>query len=95
MSNPMIQVGENALFIGESLALATAKITFIEESIGIITVDHTLVDESMRGQGIALKLVKAVVDYARERQLKIIPLCPYAKKVLEGDETSSDVVLLM
>ena len=38
-----------------------AEITFPVKE-GIATIDHTFVDESLRGQGIASKLVKAAVD---------------------------------
>ena len=41
-------------------------------------IDHTEVDPAYNGQGIAAKLVKAVVDAAREAKVKIVPLCPYA-----------------
>src|SRR6267142_6256704 len=42
-----------------------------------LTVYHTEVSEKLKGQGIASKLLSTMVDYAREHQLKVIPLCPY------------------
>lgn len=42
-----------------------------------LTVFHTEVSEKLKGQGIASTLLSAMVDYAREHQLKVIPLCPY------------------
>lgn len=44
---------------------------------GNLTVYHTEVAESLKGQGIAQKLLSAMVSYARENKLKVIPLCPY------------------
>ncbi len=54
-------------------------------------IDHTYVDENYRGQDIAAKLVDAVVDAAREEGVRIIPLCPYAKRRFEEDEKYADV----
>ena len=43
-----------------------------------LIIDHTLVEDSLRGTGKGAELVLAVVDYARENGLKILPLCPFA-----------------
>lgn len=80
----MIKEGKNIFYIGEDAYNNVAEITFIEEDN--IIIDHTYVDSSLRGQGIAFKLVNKVVEYAREKNKKIIPECTYAKKVLMSDE---------
>ncbi|NLM06183.1 MAG: N-acetyltransferase [Tissierellia bacterium] len=54
-------------------------------------IDHTEVSEDYGGQGIARKLVDKVVEAAREKGLKIIPLCPYAKKVFTENSEYADV----
>ncbi len=50
------------------------------KSKSIWIIDHTFVEETYGGQGIAKKLVAEVVDQARANNVKIIPLCPFAKK---------------
>lgn len=62
-----------------------AEITY-SVSDKIIIIDHTFVDPSLRGQGIASKLVDSVVELAKKENKKIIPLCPYAKKQFENSE---------
>jgi predicted GNAT family acetyltransferase len=42
-----------------------------------ITVYHTEVDESAAGKGYAKLLLDALTGYARENNIKVIPLCPY------------------
>ena len=42
-----------------------------------LTVYHTEVSEKLKGQGVASKLLSAMVAYAREHELKVIALCPY------------------
>jgi predicted GNAT family acetyltransferase len=44
---------------------------------GNLTVFHTEVAEKLKGQGVASKLLETMVSYAREKKLKVIPLCPY------------------
>ncbi len=38
---------------------------------------HTEVPEPLEGRGLAAKLAKTALDYAREHQLKVLPYCPY------------------
>jgi predicted GNAT family acetyltransferase len=40
-------------------------------------VDHTFTPPEARGQGIAMKLVEAIVADAREQGFRIAPQCPY------------------
>jgi len=42
-----------------------------------LTVYHTEVAPEAEGQGLAKKMLQAMVDYARKNKLKVIPLCPY------------------
>ena len=44
---------------------------------GSLTVFHTEVAEKLKGKGVAAKLLSTMTDYAREKHLKVIPLCPY------------------
>lgn len=42
-----------------------------------LTVYHTEVDDEYAGNGFAKLLLNQLVTYARENDLKIVPLCPY------------------
>lgn len=42
-----------------------------------IVFSHTEVPREFEGQGIGKKLVETALDYARDNELKIIPLCPF------------------
>lgn len=52
-----------------------------EMQIGIsgndLTVYHTEVLPQAEGKGLAKMLFLAMIDYARQHQLKVIALCPY------------------
>lgn len=42
-----------------------------------LIVYHTEVAEKLKGQGVATKLLAAMVDHARKHNLRVVPLCPY------------------
>lgn len=53
----------------------------------------TLTEKEYGGQGIGKQLVLKVIDEARCENVKIVPSCPYARKVmLENPEEFSDVL---
>lgn len=57
-----------------------------------IIIEHTEVDKSLKGQGIGYSLVDAVVNWARAEELKILPLCPFAKAVFQRKPAYHDVL---
>jgi uncharacterized protein len=60
-----------------------AAMTYTKANDDKIIIDHTEVSDKLRGKGAGAQLVKAAVLYAREKGIKIIPLCPFAKSVFE------------
>ncbi|WP_425919312.1 GNAT family N-acetyltransferase [Acinetobacter sp. TSRC1-2] len=78
-------------YIGENHHhLAEMIYTWAGENVFII--EHTDVDDSLRGQGIGNKLLDCAVTFAREKNVKIIPLCPFAKSVFDKDSSIQDVL---
>ncbi|HAO05140.1 MAG: N-acetyltransferase [Chitinophagaceae bacterium] len=75
---------ENGAFAGE--------MTFTWAGITKFIIDHTGVEEVYGGKGYGKKLVMQSVEYARKNNLKIIPLCPFAKKVFDRTESIRDVL---
>ena len=61
--------------------IQAGEITWSPAGESLIIIDHTYVDDAFRGQGIAALLVAEAVTFAREHQKKVMPLCPFAKKV--------------
>ncbi len=86
-----IKKGNLKFYIGEDESNALAKITFIYKDNNLV-IEHTIVSDALKGQGVARTLVDVVVAFAKEENLKIIPVCDYAKKVLTQDETYRDVL---
>ena len=49
----------------------------MESTKVVFTIFHTEVASEFEGRGFAKLLLDQLVSYAREKELKIIPLCPY------------------
>ena len=57
-----------------------------------VIIDHTDVDDRLRGTGAGKKLVQAAVEWARRENVKLMPLCPFAKSVFDKTPDYSDVL---
>ncbi|WPO77593.1 GNAT family N-acetyltransferase [Flavobacterium sp. KACC 22761] len=68
------------------------KMTYTWAGDSKFIIDHTEVSPDFNGKGVGKKLVMAAVEYARENNLKIIPLCPFAKSVFDKVEEIRDVL---
>ena len=56
------------------------------------TIDHTFVDPDIRGQNVAAYLIKIIVEQARNENVKIIPLCSFAKKEFMKIDEYKDIL---
>ena len=73
----------NRIYLQNETGKIVAEITFEETEKGIYNINHTFVDESLRGQGIASKLVEEAVKEIEGKGRKIQATCSYAKSWLE------------
>ncbi len=78
----MFEIEPCHIFQTDKNGKTVAEITFPETAPGVYTIDHTFVDESLRGQGIAGKLVHAAVDEIEKRGGKVTATCSYADRWL-------------
>ena len=69
-----------------------AKIIYKPAEDGVIIATSTVVDPSLRGQGIAKKLLDHLADFARQEDLKIRPECSYVVKAFERYSEYKDVI---
>lgn len=53
---------------------------------GDIVITHTHVSDGYEGRGIGRMLVQHAAEYALQRNVKIIPLCSFARSYIERNE---------
>ena len=69
-----------------------AEMTFVFAGEDKIIIDHTGVNPGNEGKGLGKQMVAQAVTYARENNIKIIPLCPFANKVFDKTPEFRDVL---
>lgn len=57
-----------------------------------VIIEHTEVHDTLKGQGAGRAMVQAGVQWAREQQKRIIPLCPFAKLIFKKYPELRDVL---
>jgi uncharacterized protein len=55
-------------------------------------IEHTEVGGELKGQGAGKQLLARAVAFAREKKVKILPLCPFAKSVFDKTPEYNDVL---
>ena len=76
----MFNIADNRIYMNDEKGNVIAEVTFPNLDANTIVIDHTFVDDSLRGQGIAAKLMLEVIDYAKSNNKKIKATCSYAVK---------------
>ena len=76
-----IDLGDGSVAIAE-YTLPAGKIMFT----------HTEVPEAHEGQGLGTKLIRFALDAARERGLKVIPICPFFAAYMQEHAEVQDLL---
>ena len=84
--------GKQGIFFAGDENEISAEITYFWNDISTITVDHTYVNSQKHERGSGKKLVEAIVEMARNNNLKVVPVCSYAKAQLERNHDWQDVL---
>lgn len=66
------------IFANNEDGKTVAELTFSQLSDKVISINRTFVDDSLRGQGIAGKLMDAAASLLREQEWTAYPACSYA-----------------
>lgn len=68
------------------------EMTYSRTGDNKIVIEHTQVETEFQGQGVGKKMVQEAVEFSRKNNLKIVPECSYAKKVLQRSSEYDDVL---
>jgi predicted GNAT family acetyltransferase len=62
---------------------------FTRPDTAVMRIEYVEVDPDLRGTGLGLQLVEKAVAFARENKLKVVPICSYARAVIQRDPAMS------
>ncbi|MEL6676837.1 MAG: GNAT family N-acetyltransferase [Bacteroidota bacterium] len=69
-----------------------AQVDYMDRG-ALIVFTHTEVPSSLEGKGIASKMARAALDYARESGKEVMPLCPYIAAFIRRHPEYQDLVM--
>ncbi len=68
------------------------EITYVWAGEDKFIIDHTETYEDFSGKGYGRMLVEKAIEYANSKGVKILPLCPYARRIMESDVRMSTLI---
>lgn len=69
-----------------------AELVYMKQGTHTMIIEHTGVSEALRGQNVGYELVKTAIEYAKAHHLKVIPMCTFAKAIIDRKPEFRDVV---
>ncbi|CAM3800068.1 GNAT family N-acetyltransferase [Flavobacterium cucumis] len=93
MSEVQIRINDNkGAFYIEVEGKKEAMMTFVFADEDKIIIDHTEVNPGNEGKGFGKKMLTKAVEFARDKRIKIVPLCTFAKSVFNKTPEFRDVL---
>lgn len=78
-------------FFVEETGERLAEMTYVWAGPGLFIIDHTEVSDKLAGKGAGKQMVDHAVAFAREKNIQIKPLCPFALSVFKKVPDYADV----
>jgi uncharacterized protein len=83
---------QNRIGFTDETETVIAEVTFPPVDDETVNINHTFVDDSLRGQGVASKLLSAAADKLREEHKKVVPTCSYAVQWFDRHPDYADLL---
>lgn len=93
MKIEQLDAEKRGTFVATEDGKEAGKMFYVWAGSDKFIIDHTEVYPGFEGKGVGKLLLMEVVKFAREKQLKIMPLCPFAKSMFNKMPEISDVRL--
>jgi len=70
-----------------------AELSYSFAGVDKLILDQTNVSTKLKGKKIGNSLIEAAVNYSKAKNIKIVPLCPFAKDLIENTPEFRDVLI--
>ena len=88
----ILKLDNEFISMTDTFGKEVARIDFPSISGSVVDIRRTFVDESLRGKGIAARLMKTVADKVRKEGKKVRPSCSYAVKWFAEHKDYRDIL---
>jgi len=92
MEIEQIDNGDKGIFQAKEGEVIAGKMVYTWFGPNKLIIDHTEVNPDFAGKGVGKKLLLELVKFAREKKIKVVPYCPFAKSVFDKTEDIRDVL---
>lgn len=92
MSETIEHTPESGFFLHDAAGKRIAELTYRRVGPATVLADHTWVDPSLRGRGVARRLLDALAAWARSSGTKVVPVCSYVVAEAQRDRSLDDVM---
>jgi len=75
--------GTKGRFVAVENGEELGEMTYSIAGANKIIIDHTEGFPGSEGKGVGQKLLDAAIAHAREKKLRIMPLCPFAHRMMD------------
>jgi predicted GNAT family acetyltransferase len=62
---------------------------YTRPEVGVMRIEYVEVAPELRGSGLGHQLVEKAVAFARDASLRVVPICSYARAVIQRDPAMS------
>jgi predicted GNAT family acetyltransferase len=62
---------------------------FTRPDVGVMRIEYVEVSPELRGTGLGKQLVEKAVAFAKDATLRVVPICSYARAVIQRDPALS------
>jgi uncharacterized protein len=83
---------KKGFFLADDNSAEAGKMTYVWAGNNKIIIDHTEIYSEYAGKGVGKLLLLEAVAYARSKEIKVLPLCPFAKSVFDKNPELADVL---
>lgn len=80
-------------FYVEENGILLAELTYSFAGADILILDQTNISPEFKGKNIGYRLIEYAINYARNKNITIVPLCPFTKSIIEDRTEFQDVLI--
>lgn len=84
--------GKDGVFKAIEDGIELGEMTYVWANDDKIIIDHTGVRTQYEGQGIGKSLFAKAIEFAREQNIKIVPVCPFVVTLFKRAPGDQDVL---
>lgn len=92
MDIQIIESGSKGMALAKEKDSQVGSMTYSIAGPELIIIDHTDVDPEYTGKGVGKQLLYKIVEMTRQKNIKVIPLCPFAASMFRKLEEIRDVL---